>query len=114
MALLATKQIVATAAALTPTFSAATATTGDTFVPGSRTFIVVRTTSNSTTVTVDVPGNVSYTDAGKPDVVVSMTTAAEKWIGPLPADPFADPSNSGYGKVTCSTVTGVTVGVFQV
>lgn len=113
MAALTTKQIVATTVSLTPTFSAATVTTGDTFVPGSRTFLVVRTTSNATDVTVQVPGNVSYTDAAKPDVVVSMDTSAEKWIGPLPADPFAN-STTGLGTVVCSNVTGVTLGVFQI
>lgn len=113
MAALTTKQIVATTAALTPSFSTPTVTVGDTFVPGSRTFICVRTTGTAITVTIDVPGNVAYSDQAKPDVVVSLGATAEKWIGPLPDDPFKDP-DTGLGKVICSAITGVSIGVFAV
>lgn len=111
MAALVTKPIVRTSAALTPTFSAATVTVGDTIVPSDRTFLVVRTTSTGCTVTITPSGTVGYTDVAKPAVSVTLTSTQEKWIGPINTDLAGA---NGLATAICSVVTGVTVGAFSV
>jgi FlaG/FlaF family flagellin (archaellin) len=108
MALLTTQNI--SRAGVTPSYSAVAAS--DTFVPDAQTFIHVKNAGGSPdSVTISVL-------AGDPpgltvsDVVVSVTNAQERMIGPLPGNFFADPT-TGLGTVAHSFTTSVTSGIFK-
>lgn len=101
---------------LTPAYTAA-AGGGDNFVPDQDTFIVVKNGGGSPmTVTIARPG----TETGglaTPDVgPISVPNASEKWLGPFPAEWFADNAGTPAGNafMTYSAVTTVTVGVIKV
>jgi hypothetical protein len=87
-------------------FSAATVTTGDTFIPNGKSFVTVKNGSGvSVTATVDVPGNDAYGNA-KGDLVVTVAAGTERDI-PITSADFVQ--SDGTVKLTCSPVTSVTV-----
>lgn len=108
MALIATQEMSLTGTQAT--YSAASAS--DTFTPDDRTFLHVKNGGGSpTTVTVTTPG----TAAGGlaiTDPASSVTNGQEEFIGPFPAQHFADPS-TGLATVTFSPTTSVTVAVVK-
>jgi FlaG/FlaF family flagellin (archaellin) len=99
-----------TRSGVTPSYTAVAAT--DTFLPDANTFIHVKNggaSPDSVTISVlqgDPPGLTIS------DVVVSVTNAQERMIGPLPANFFADPA-TGLATVAHSFLTTVTSGVFK-
>lgn len=110
MALLTPQQIAVTG--LTPTFAAATATTGDTAAPDDRAFFRIKNASGSPiNAVLDVPGTV-YGQARTDVTVVVGATTGDVLIGPLVAD-LADPA-TGFCKVICSAVTSVTIALVRV
>lgn len=108
MALLATQEMALTGTVAT--YSAASAS--DTFVPDDRTFLHVKNGGGSSdTVTVVTPG----TAAGGlaiADAVSAVANATEEFIGPFPAQHYADPA-TGLATVTHSFTTSVTVAVVK-
>lgn len=104
MALLTTQTVVP--GGLNPTFVAASGG-GDTVTPGNDVFLIVKNGGGAPiTVTVDSVTPCNY--GVDHDLVVSVTNAQERWIGPLPATRFAQAS-TGLVNVTYSAVTTVTV-----
>ena len=108
MALLTVQNITRTG--VTPAYTAVAAT--DTFLPDANAFIHVKNAGGS-------PDSVTITvAAGDPpgltisDVVVSVTNAQERMIGPLPANFFADPT-TGLATVAHSFLTSVTSSVLK-
>lgn len=95
-------------------YAAATATTGDTFVPGPGVFVHVKNGGGSPINAVindpNTPTPAGYT-AFDPDITVSVTNAQERMIA-VP-DTFADP-NTGLATLICSAVTSVTIAVYQI
>lgn len=93
----------------TPTYAAANDVGGNDFVNDGRTFLQVKNSGASTTVTVDSP---TLCDQGEAhDVTVTVATSGDKMIGPFNPKRF----NSSAGKVTAtySQVTGITVAAIQ-
>lgn len=87
-------------------FSAATASTGDTFIPNGRSFVTVKNGSGSPiTVTVDVPGTDDYGN-NRGDLVNTVAAGTERDIPITRADMV---QSDGTVKVTCSAVTSVTI-----
>lgn len=110
MALLATQEMALTGTAVT--YSAAAAS--DTFLPDDRTFLHVKNGGGSPdTVTVVTPRTDPRTGQAETDAVSTVTNATEEFIGPFPADVFADPT-TGLATVTHSFTTSVTVAVVRV
>lgn len=108
MAAVATQAIVLPS--LLPLFVAATVTTGDTFVAGNDTFLVIKNGSGvSTTATVVVPGNDEFGTA-KPDMSVVVAAGTERYI-PLRNTGLIDLA-TGLVTVICAPVTTITVGAF--
>lgn len=108
MALLATQSIVR--AGLAPSYAAA-AGGGDTFAPGTHTFLHVKNGSGgSITVTVVTPRTDALGNAIA-DNAVAVGAGAEAMIGPLPYEHYASPS-TGVGNITYSGVTSLTIGAF--
>ncbi len=109
MALL-TAQVVSRAG-LTPTYSAAAAST--TVACGDRTFLHVKNTNGSSmTVTLTATGSVEGQLAT--DLVVTVpATTGDKMIGPIPAALFAG-SVDGTCAVTYSSTTSVTVAALRI
>jgi hypothetical protein len=94
-----------TIAGTNPAFAAA-AGGGDKVPPNDRGYLHVKNGSGgSITVTVVVPGNGKYGQAN-PDVAVAVPAAAERLIGPLPADLAG---TDGLVDITYSGVTSLTV-----
>lgn len=85
---------------------AATVTVGDTVAPDDRTwFEVTNNSGGSINATLDVPG--STFGSSNPDFVQAIANGVTRRFGPLvPA--LADPT-TGLCKITCSSVTSVTV-----
>lgn len=104
MALLA-QQVVALSG-LTPTYSAAAAST--TVTCGERSFLHVKNTNGSSmTVTLTATARVRGQLAA--DVVITVpATTGDKMIGPIPAELFAGASD-GTCSITYSSTTSVTV-----
>lgn len=94
---------------ITPTYGAAAAD-GNDFVNDGRTFLQVKNSGASTTVTVDSPTLCDQGEAHDVTVTVGATTG-DKMIGPFNPKRF----NSSAGKVTAtySQVTGITVAAIQ-
>ncbi|MEW2415288.1 hypothetical protein AB0953_16455 [Streptomyces sp. NPDC046866] len=105
MALLA-QQVVAMTG-LTPTYSAAAAST--TVTCGERSFLHVKNTNGSSmTVTITATGRLRGQLAA--DLVVTVpATTGDKMIGPLPAELFASTADGVSASITYSSTTGVTV-----
>lgn len=108
MALLATQEMALTGTVMT--YSAVAAS--DTFLPDERTFLHVKNAGGSPdTVTVTTPG----TGAGGlaiAEAISTVTNATEEFIGPFPAQHFADPT-TGLATVTHSFTTTVTCAVVK-
>jgi hypothetical protein len=95
-------------AGVEPTFTAATPTSGDTFLNNGQTFLIVRNAGTpACTVTINSQKNC---DQGfDHDQTVSVPgSGGERWIGPLETDRFNDAS-TGEATVTYSVTTDVTV-----
>ena len=87
-------------------FSAATVTTGDTFIPNGRSFVTVKNGSGgSVTATVDIPGTDDFGNA-RGDLVVTVAAGTERDI-PINRAEFVQ--SDGTVKLTCSPVTTVSV-----
>jgi hypothetical protein len=98
---------IATHTGVSPTFSAATVTTGDTVEVGSsfnKNILIVKTAGTATSVAIAVPGN---TDYGQPtsDVTIAVGSTDEKVILLHPS--YAD--GTGRCTVICTPVTAVTL-----
>ena len=106
MALLA-QQVVALTG-LTPTYSAAAAST--TVTCGERSFLHVKNTNGSSmTVTITCTAKVKGGLPGTDLVVTVPATTGDKMIGPITADPFASAADAVSASITYSSTTGVTV-----
>lgn len=104
-----TTQYVNLSTGLTPAYVSATGG-GDTALCGNDAFlVVVNGGGSSITVTLAAPGNNFYGQAN-PDPAITVANGTTKFIGPLRADAFADPTD-GRCHITYSGVTSVTVGV---
>lgn len=111
MATLTVQQIALTG--LEATFSAATVTTGDKFLPGDRTFIeVVNGSGSDITCTITTP-NTSIGGAAIADIAVTVTAGERRHIGPFPREHFAAASD-GLATVVCSSVTTVTIAAIKI
>lgn len=93
------------------TYAAATVTVGDTVAPDDRTwFEVVNGSGGSINATLDVPGTTFGT--ANPDFVQAIAAGATRRFGPLvPA--LAD-GTTGLCKLTCSSVTSVTIAAVRI
>jgi len=99
---------------IAPPTAVAAAGGGDNFTPDDRTFLIVKNAGGSpVTVTVVTPKTDPGGHAIADDVVSVPATTGERWIGPFPAEYYADPANTVPGNcgVTYSGVTSVTVAV---
>lgn len=106
MAALGAPQVI-TLPSLLAIFSAATASTGDTFLPNGRSFVTVKNGGGSPiTATVDIPGTDDFGNA-RGDLAVTVANGTERDI-PITRAEMVDPS-TGLVKITCSAVTSVTV-----
>ena len=106
-----TTQVI-TADGLDPTYAAA-AGGGDKVRPGPGVFLhVINGDASPITVTIAAPCNF-YGSVAKPDLAVTVAASGEKMI-PVPATPFADPSDSGLAAIAYSAVTSVTVAALRI
>lgn len=108
MALLPTTLVsragVVQAAGATPT-----ATTGDTFQPGEKVMLVVKTSGTATNVTVKSQTvGPEGQNLDSPNAVAVGATATVRF-GPFPSSRYGD--GSGLATVICSAITGVTLEV---
>lgn len=95
------------------TYNAADQANGMKFVADGRTVLVVKNTSGSgRTITItDVPdSNGRLAPSAKKSI--SVATATERWIGPLPFEGWAQGSGADQGtvQVDVDNGTGVTIG----
>lgn len=105
MALLA-QQVVALSG-LTPTYSAAAAST--TVTCGDRSFLHVKNT-NGSSMTVTLTATRVYRGQATADLVVTVpATTGDKMIGPITADLFAGATDGVSAAITYSSTTSVTV-----
>jgi hypothetical protein len=94
-----------TVGGVTPTYNAATATTGDKVLAGPRTFIHLKNGSGgSITVTVTGAGQTSYL-VDNPNKVYTVA-GTDAWIPMLPE--YGDPDDGRLVTFVCSSVTSVT------
>lgn len=109
MALLALQAV--SLAGLTPTYSAAAAST--TVTCGERNFLHVKNTAGSSmTVTLTATGKIRGQSVA--DVVITVpATTGDKMIGPITSDLFAGASD-GTCAVTYSSTTNVTVAALRI
>ncbi len=108
MALLTTQSIAR--AGLTPAYAAA-AGGGDTFAPGTHTFLHAKNGAGvSQTVTIVTPRTDALGNAIA-DNAIAIPAGEERMIGPLPYEHYASPS-TGVGNITYSAVVSLTIGVF--
>lgn len=109
MALLATQSIVR--AGLAPSYAAA-AGGGDTFTPGTDTFLHVKNASGGAiTVTIVTPRTDAYGNAIADNAISVPATTGERMIGPFPYEAYADPT-TGLANITYSGTTSLTIGAF--
>ena|SRR5215467_5047734 len=86
----------------------------DTFTPDGDTFYFAKVGTTATTFTFGVPSaRKVHGDMAISNKVVGPITSHDEFIGPFPAELFADPT-TGLCTVTTDNQTGVTVGVFKV
>jgi hypothetical protein len=105
MALLA-QQVVALTG-LTPTYSAAAAST--TVTCGERSFLHVKNT-NGSSMTVTLTATARIRNQLVADVVITVpATTGDKLIGPISADLFASAADGVSASITYSSTTSVTV-----
>jgi hypothetical protein len=105
MALLA-QQVIASSG-LTPTYSAAAAST--TVTCGDRSFLHVKNT-NGSSMTVTVTATAKQRGQAVVDLVVTVpATTGDKMIGPIYADTYASTADGVSASITYSSTTSVTV-----
>jgi hypothetical protein len=105
VALLA-QQVVALSG-LTPTYSAAAAST--TVTCGDRSFLHVKNT-NGSSMTVTITSTAKTRGQAAADLVVTVpATTGDKMIGPIFADLFASTADGVSASITYSSTTSVTV-----
>ncbi|MER6575828.1 hypothetical protein [Nonomuraea sp. NPDC001023] len=101
-----------TVAGVTPTYNAATATTGDKVKAGPRNWVHYKNGSGAgITATVSGVGQTSY-GVDQPDKVYNIAAGAELLIPLLPE--FGDPEDSGLATIICSSVTSVTFAALRI
>jgi hypothetical protein len=101
-----------TVGGVTPTYYAATATTGDKVRADGRTFIHLKNGSGgSITCTVSGAGQTAYL-VDNPDKAYTIGTGAEMWIPMLPE--YGDPSDGRLVTFICSSVTSVTFAAVRI
>lgn len=111
MATLTTQVITRAGVVITPVSAAGA---GDAMACGSGMMLeVVNGGGSSCTVTINVPASRTY----EPNVAITspaiaVTNGTTKWIGPIDAQTFADPT-TGLASITYSTVASVTVAAVQ-
>ena len=109
MALLSTQSVSYTG--VTPALTSA-AGGGDTFTPGPNMFLeIVNGAGSPMTVTVATPPTVRGLAVA--DLSVVVTNGQRRFVRISPADMMADTS-TGFGNLSYTSATSVTVGVFQV
>ena len=95
---------------LAPSYAAA-AGGGDTFTPDADTVVHVKNGGGAPiTVTVVTPRVDPATGLAEADVSVSVPNGGERFIGPFPAEVYADPATR-VASIGYSAVTSVTVAV---
>ena len=109
MAVLTPQDILRTG--LTPSFAAATASTGDTLVNDERCFVRVKNASGSPITVAAQPTRVVDGLAATPRTVSVPATTGDVSIGPFPAADYNDTNN--VVTVICSSVTSVTIAVIR-
>jgi hypothetical protein len=101
-----------TVGGVTPTYYAATATTGDKVLADSRTFVHFKNGSGgSITVTVSGAGQTDYL-VDNPDKAYTIGAGAEQWIPMLPS--YGDPNDGRLVTFVASSVTSVTFSVGRI
>ncbi|MEU7831389.1 hypothetical protein [Nonomuraea sp. NPDC049129] len=101
-----------TVGGITPTYYAATATTGDKVLAGPRTFIHLKNGSGgSITCTVSGAGQTAYL-VDNPDKAYTIAAGAEMWIPMLPE--YGDPDDGRLVTFICSAVTTVTFAAVRI
>src|ERR1044072_5524887 len=106
MALLA-QQVIALSG-LTPTYSAAAAST--TVTCGERSFLHVKNTNGSSMAgTITATGQIPGQGGADALVVTGPATTGDKMIGPITADLFASAADGVSAAITYSSTTSVTV-----
>lgn len=101
-----------TVGGVTPTYHAATATTGDKVLADSRTWVHFKNGSGGAiTVTVSGAGTTSYGEP-LPDKEYDLATGAEQWIPMLPE--YGDPEDGRLVTFVASSVTTVTFAVGRI
>lgn len=108
MAALATQSI--RRSGLAPTYAAATGG-GDTMTPGAYAFLHIKTAGTGCTVTI-TPTAIPGTDLVITPLAVVLGATADKMIGPIRADLFAN-STTGQAAITYSQVVTVTVAAIE-
>jgi hypothetical protein len=111
MATLATQTI--SRAGITESLAAA-AVGGDAMEVGAGMMLkVVNGGGSSINVTIAIPAGASgYPDSAYTNTVVAVPNGSHKWIGPIRAEQYRDPT-TGLATITYSAVTSVTVGAFK-
>lgn len=107
-----TPNVINRASLLDPALVAA-AGGGDAVAPGAGVFLCVNNGGGaSITVTLVVPATRVYeSNVAITSPVITVVNATKRWIGPIDAVTFADPT-TGLCTITYSGVTTVTVGAF--
>ena len=111
MATLTVQQIALSG--LEATFSSATASTGDKFLPGDTTFIEVVNGGGSDITATITTQTTSIGGAAVADIAVTVTAGERRHIGPFPKEYFAA-SSDGLAVVVCSAVTSVTIAAIKI
>jgi hypothetical protein len=111
MATLTTQVVTRAGTVVTPV---AAAGGGDAMACGQNMMLeVVNGGGAPITVTLAIPAGASgYANAAYTNSTVSVTNATTKWIGPIPAPLYQDPT-TGLCTITYSAVTSVTVAAVQ-
>lgn len=108
---MATKTVqIVSLTGLTPAYTACTAG-GDEFVNSGREFIHVKN-GHTSPQTVTVNSQEACDQGADHDIVVSVTNAEERMIGPFPKGRFDD--TAGKVQLTYSGVTALTIAVVRV
>lgn len=86
---------------------------GDTFTPGDRTFLfVINLNAASTVVTVVTP-RTSIAGTAIDDLTMTVPASEIRFMGPFPAEHFADPT-TGLATVTWSVTSSVVFAIFTI
>jgi hypothetical protein len=110
MALLTVTTVSRSGVQLDSTLTAATATTGDTFVNTGLEYLAVVNGSGSP-INVTIPLPPTPDGLAVTSRVVAVAAGKTELIGPFPTGQYND--STGVVKATCSSVTSVTLGAFK-